>query len=245
MNDESVVSTNNGATPTPQPPQPTPTPNPATEHKFTEADLQKVREQEKNKLYPKIEDLKTNLSKAEQKAKDLESRLTSLETEKQKLEDSKLSDTEKTQRDIAVLTNKIEEITRQHSDSVSKLQEDVRKSALEAYRVKAISAAGPGIIPSMINGDNKEAIDAAIEMSKSEFQRIRETVRTEFNTLSDAEKANEAARRTAAAAALPVPPVTSPASASGSVVDLAKSVSSMTSEEYARHRADILKQVKS
>lgn len=116
--------------------------------------IQRVRKQEKDKLYGEIQ-------KKESKIKDLEGEI-SLLNEKLK------SSTETSTNEQAELKAELQKL----SDTVSILQKDIRDKELALFREKALKEAGDELILDLVRGETEEEITASIELAKTRYQEI-------------------------------------------------------------------------
>ena len=125
--------------------------------------MQAARKEEKDKLYPKIEELSKLVKEQqeyirEQKAKQEEDEKKAAETaEKRRL--AKLSEEE---RELEA-RKKLEEQLREEREAREALEKRIadkeRASQLEEYRKGALRAAGERIIPELVIGNSEEEID--------------------------------------------------------------------------------------
>ena len=118
--------------------------------------IQRVRKQEKDKLYGEIQ-------KREKKIKDLEGEIGLLN-------DKLKSSTETSTNEQAELKAELQKL----SDTVSILQKDIRDKELALFREKALKEAGDELILDLVRGETEEEITASIELAKTRYQEITE-----------------------------------------------------------------------
>lgn len=159
-----------------------PPPNGATPQsnvRFTDEDIERARQQEKDKLYPRIDEMSTQLKalQAEREAEQAERlRLTEEAEEARKAK-------EESEMDLRQLFEKREaEFNKQINDLSSRYDADRavfdRERALQeayAYRIARIEQEQEYILPElrdMIGGDTPDQIDASIEEMKARTEAI-------------------------------------------------------------------------
>jgi DNA repair exonuclease SbcCD ATPase subunit len=154
---------------------PTETPEPKSTQKFyTEEDLAKVRSQEKDKLYPQIEDLKSKLSVLEKereekaarkaaKAAELEAKEAESNAKKVKEE---LDAKDYAESGINELREQLERERQERERAFALLEQERQFAELQAYRQQAIEANRDNIIPQLVDyiqGNTAEEINESIE----------------------------------------------------------------------------------
>ena len=152
-----------------------------------------TRREEKDKLYAQIEKLKQEKESTKADVdKKIEEAVAEYKTKLEKLQKSDNNDEGKPNGGDAglsdealekILDAKLAAITAQHQAAQEKsnaemmaLRKELELKELEEYKRKAIADAGDAIIPGMVTGSSKEAIDAAIVKSKQEYERISTSV---------------------------------------------------------------------
>ena len=209
---------------------------------YTEADLQKVREQEKSKLYPQIESLKEELNVLKQ---DRESRLEEearLRAEAE-VEAKRLAEDE---MDVRELLNKKEQEFEERlgaerlerEKAFALLDRERNFSELQNYRSARLEQERDNIIPELIDlitGETPEEVENSIAGLKDRSSRI----------LESAQQALSSARREMTGSR-----ITSPASGpldnnSEQKSFTAEQIAAMSVSEYAKYRGKLLGQAAS
>lgn len=213
---------------------PQPTQTTAAQKFYTEEDLNRVRSQEKEKLYPQIEALK------EEKAalrRELEERLAAKEAEKAAEEKSKreedmdlrtLLETRQKEFENQLLTE------RQEREKAFALLEREREFAnLQAYKAQRIEEARDNIIPELvdlISGNTPEELEASITALTERSARILDSV----------QQASQDARRQMVGTR-PTLPSTGPLDTeTGSRQFTADDIAAMSLNDYAKYRQQLL-----
>lgn len=152
--------------------QPTPgqTTNPATGRVFTEAEVEKIRQQEKDKLYGELNSTREELRKfreereAEQRAREEEEARRIAEAEKAGEEDMDVRALiEKKEREWDQRFNEVQESARQ---AEALLEQERKYNALQEYKRQQIQAHEEDIMPHLVpyvTGNSEEEIQASIQ----------------------------------------------------------------------------------
>lgn len=145
--------------------------------------VQAARKEEKDKLYPKIEEL-SNLVKEqqeyirEQKEKQAEEEKKAADAaEKRRL--AKLSEEERESEARKKLEEQLKEEREAREALEKRIAEKERATQLEEYRKGALRAAGDRVIPELVVGNSEEEIDAAVETAKAKYEEIENQLREE------------------------------------------------------------------
>jgi len=158
--------------------------------KFTEADLARVREQEKNKLYPEIERLKQeNKAFAEQEAARQQAAARAqaeAEAEAQRLREAEMSAKElilakeqEWENRFNAQAQAIAEAEAERNRSLQLLQMEQQYQELQAYKQQALDANVDAIMPELrdlVAGNSREEIDASIQNLVERSNRIVDSV---------------------------------------------------------------------
>jgi chromosome segregation ATPase len=209
---------------------------------YTEADLQKVREQEKSKLYPQIESLKEELNVLKQ---DRESRLEEearLRAEAE-AEAKRRAEEEMDVRDL--LTQKeqewaerLESERSEREKAFALLDRERHFSELQNYRNTRLEEERENIIPELIDlitGSNPDEIESSIAGLKDRSSRI----------LESAQQALSSARREMTGSRVTVPASGPLDNNSEQKSFTAEQIASMSVSEYAKYRGKLLGQAAS
>jgi hypothetical protein len=156
---------------------------PATEqrpaYRWTDEDIEKARQQEKDKLYGRIEDLGTQM-------KEIQAQREAEQAEKQRLADEAdqaRKAKEESELDLRALMDKREAEMRAQVEEIRRTQETEREifskeralQEVAIYRRDRIEQEGNDLLPELrdfVAGDTPEAIDASIEGLKLRSQQI-------------------------------------------------------------------------
>jgi hypothetical protein len=127
---------------------------------------ERIRKEEKDKLYPTIKKYKDDLKEKEEALKSLHDKI-------KQYEDSNLSNEEKVQKQLKELE---EANTKLYSqlESVSEIAaKEIYAVKLEAAREKVLAKYGDSIIPEMISGSTIEEINESAERANSVYLNIK------------------------------------------------------------------------
>ena len=214
-----------------------------TDHK---AALQKVRDEERTKVYSEFEELKKQITSLVTEKETLTNTVTEKDGKIQEVSDSleavKASQKSDGKVDMSKL---IEEVTgkqkaafdkqlsdlRSSNDSkIEQLQADNSKLELERYKEKAIAAAGDRIVKALVSGSSKEEIDASVERAKAEFEVIAKSVGD-----SNSNNGNDGSNNPP-----PVPGGDTPPRGTGAEPEILQQVKNLTPEQYRKQRSEIM-----
>lgn len=146
--------------------------------------VQSARQQEKDKLYPMIQELKDSVKELQQANRDEREekeeikRKAEEEAENKRL--SKLTEEQKQSEVLNRLEEQLKEVRAERQQFKTELDERERKQEINEYRkaaLQAVSDSGDGIIPELVIGTNKAEIDAAIQTAKARFAEIEERLK--------------------------------------------------------------------
>jgi chromosome segregation ATPase len=138
--------------------------------------IKKARQEEKDKLYPQITQLKEKnnnlllvigerdktIKELEEKVKGLEKDLESAKTEGNKSKDKEVSEL---RAEVTSLTNKLTSIEESHKKQIETLN-------VENLRIRLIAEAGNELIPELVTGNTEEEIKASITKSQERYKAI-------------------------------------------------------------------------
>lgn len=132
---------------------------------------EKVRQQEKAKLYPKMEKMEKELKEKEAVLKEREEELASA---KAALESKGAGTSEegallKTQ--ISDLQKQIKQTNENIAREKTEAEQKLKNAELQAYRERKLRDAGD-LIPELVAGATPEEIDASVEASKAKYQEL-------------------------------------------------------------------------
>ena len=118
--------------------------------------IQKVRKQEKDKLYAEIEKRDAKIRELEEVVKGYKEQL--------KAKDSSFNETQV----------ELEALVKNLQASVEALKEENRQKALELFKAEKLRDVGDEIILDLVGGDSEEEIEQSIEYAKAKYQEIAE-----------------------------------------------------------------------
>ena len=206
---------------------------------YTAEDLARVRAEEKQKLYPQMEQMKAEIAAAkalatEYAAKDaerdaLQAAKDAEVAEQARLEEeSKLSDIELLRRQVQETKDALAQEKLDRERATALLEQERQFSELQSYRTAAIEQARGTINPEMLDfvgGNTQEEIDQSVAVLQAKTAAIMESVAAEF----------QAARQ-----ALPGVRVTNPAGPLDNQSEqqqfTPESIKAMTPQQYAQNR---------
>jgi hypothetical protein len=206
---------------------------PVTDSKpgYTEVDLQRVREQEKSKLYPQIDSLKEeiNLLKKDREAQLAEANRIAKEKEEEarKKAESEMdvrSLLEKKEQEWAA---QLEEIRQENARKDALLERERQYAELTAYRNRRLAEEQENIIPELvdlISGNSADEIEQSITGLRDRSTKI----------LESAQQALQSARRDMKGTSTTLPPTME--NNSGQQQFTADQIAAMSVTEYAKYR---------
>lgn len=184
------------ATPTPpnENANPTPSAPPAPQRTYTEADLEKARQQEKSKLYAELEKLREQTStlpsiteELDALRKEREQRESSAAEEKAKREEAERvrAEAEMSAKELLEKRNqewedRLAEMQREREAERAMLEQERKFSQLRDYTQQRVQQESENIAPELldlVDGSTPEEVDASIERLKAKSLAIAEKVR--------------------------------------------------------------------
>ena len=213
----------------------------ATSKFYTEEDLAKVRSQEKDKLYPVIEQLKEEVSllrkEKEDKAAQQAAEAADAEAAKARAEkEAKEADLEV--RDLLKVKEQewqeqLERERQERERAFALLEQERAFTDLQNYRNERLTQEQDSIIPELVDlltGNTREEIDASLEGLKDRSAKI----------LESAQQAMQATRRDMAGTRATLPPAGPLENNSSQRQFTAQEIASMSVQEYAQYREKLL-----
>lgn len=151
--------------------------------KFTEEDLARARQQEKDKLYPQIEAMKETVARLEQERAEREAAL----AEAQRLEEEEARTRAESETDVRELlkqkeqewNQRLEQERQEREQALALLDREREFQTLQEYRQTRIAEEQHNIVPElldMVSGNTPEEIDASLDSLKDRSARILESV---------------------------------------------------------------------
>jgi chromosome segregation ATPase len=136
--------------------------------------IENARQQERAKLYKKIEAEEAKAKKAEDDAKELASRIKELEKFKEEKEAENLSELDKLKKQLETANKQIANAEAAAKEKDAKLAEINRLIALKTFRDKIIRASGldPDFEDS-VYGDSEEELENSLKDALEKVERIK------------------------------------------------------------------------
>lgn len=225
-----------GADASPATPLELPT-QPANSRFYTEEDLAKVRAQEKDKLYPQIDKLKSEL---EELKKQRDEELAAKQAEKE-AEDAAKRAAAEADMDVRELlkqkeTELMEQLERERQErerAFALLEREKSFAELQAFRQQRLEEERENIIPELldlVSGESPDDINASLESLKERSARI----------LESAQQAMQSARKEMTGSRVTAPP-TGPLDINSEQRNFtADEIAAMPMNEYAKYRQRLL-----
>jgi len=197
--------------------------------------LEKVRAEEKKKLYPQIEHQKSEIQKLQQEKDALMKAIQAKDDEVEVKNKGKQSDTEKLLASVEELRQQNIILQKKQEISEQTYKQELEKSRLDTFRAEAIRKAGSDVIPELVYGNTETEIEAAVMASRERYAQIKAEAEAKFK---------------AARAGVPVPGATgqppqagnpgNPGAPGGDVQTLtAEMINDMSPEEWEKERLNI------
>jgi len=156
------------------------TPPPGMTMEEHEAALEKARREEKDKLYPVVDELKARLhaleqEKEEQERQAVEAAQAAAEEAKRKAEEE-MSVTERFEQYVSETERRFKEVEEARALERAMLEKERQLAALAQYRERRILEEAENIAPQLrdlVAGNSTEEIDQSIEMLKAKTESIQ------------------------------------------------------------------------
>jgi len=195
-----------------------------------EALLQKVREDEKNKVYGKIEQAEEQLAELKKIVANKEATADDLARKLQEIEDQKLSDTERLQKQLREQETQITTLRSQMEKVAQDAADRIRNSELKAYRANKLQEEKI-TLTELVGGDSEQKIDESIKKAKDMeakiYKRAEEKVRKDL------------------AKDVPTPIAPDSQSPTGPLDGMdRRSVAKLSEDEYQKARSEAMKKAK-
>ena len=202
---------------------------------YTEQDLQKVREQEKSKLYPQIDSLKEELNIL--KKRDEEREAEALRTKAEA--DAEAKRKAESEMDVRTLLetkekeweSQLESIRQEAARKDALLERERQYAELTTYRTRRLEEERENIMPELvdlISGNTHDEIENSITGLRERSSKI----------LESAQQAIQAQRRDMTGTRTTLPPTMESNSDSQSFT--AEQIAAMSVTEYAKHRGRLM-----
>jgi hypothetical protein len=184
--------------------------------------IEKVREQEKNKLYKTIESKDAEILRLKGEVDKLQKLVDDKESEN-------LTEAEKMQKQVVLLEKQLSDLSSSIETEREAVQREKKLAQLAAYkerRIREVRDSGADLVLAMVHGDSEEEIETSVEEAINEYAKI-------------VEKANERSKKEKP----PVnntPRVTNPPSAEADTFS-ADSIKNLSPGEFAKVREKLFK----
>lgn len=155
----------------------TETPKPSGNVNFEDL-VRKAREEEKAKLYPQLEKLKTDKNDLLLVVEERDQTIATLTKERDKFKEQsgKLSkDLEtgtKTNKTVSDLTLQITQLERQMENLTAEHEKEVNALKIDTFKEKQIAKAQGKLIPELVTGDTEEEVLESLERAKVRYEDI-------------------------------------------------------------------------
>lgn len=145
--------------------------------------IQAARKEEKDKLYPQLEEVKNALKDVQQTLREEREEKERIkqqsEEEAERRRQAKLSDTEKTAEILRNIEEQLREERKAREASEARWETVERQRQLDTYKARALQAAGDEILVELVYGNNEAEIDASIERAKARYKEIADRLKAE------------------------------------------------------------------
>jgi DNA repair exonuclease SbcCD ATPase subunit len=204
---------------------------------YTEDDLAKVRSQEKEKLYPQIENLKEELLSIK-KEKEEEASRRSAEAEAEALRLKEAKESELDAKSYAELKTKElqEQLERERNErerAFALLEREKTFADLQAYRQELLEQERENIIPELVDliaGNTREEVQQSVDGLKARSAKI----------LESAQSALQNARKEMKGTSITTPPAGPLETNMEQRTLTAEEIQSMSMNDYAKYRSRLL-----
>ena len=214
----------------------TPAPTP-TSNGYTVEDLNKVRETEKQKLYPQIESLKTELDalKKAKDARDMEdnARLAQMQADAKKKEEEGMDLRTLLETKEKEWASRLEQERKEREAAFALVERERKFSELNEYRNRRVNEERENIIPEMLDliaGETPDEVETSIAGLKAKTASILESVRA----------SKDAARKEMKGVSTTFPADGPLDNNSGQQSFTPEDIKAMSNAEFAKHRARLL-----
>jgi len=208
---------------------------------YSEADLVKARQQEKDKVYPVIDNLKKEVEAlrkeketevAQRQAEETE-KLAAIEARKKAEEESSLDVRDLIAKKEAEWQEQLERERQERERAFALLEQERTFADLQNYKTQRLEAERDNIMPELLDlvgGNTREDLDASIEGLKERSARI----------LESAQSAMQNTRREMTGTRATLPPAGPLETNSEQTQFSAQDIASMSAQEYAKYRDRLL-----
>lgn len=205
---------------------------------YTREDVNKARQQEKDKLYPELQKLReqvTYLTEAQQAAENERQAALKAKEEAERLKAEEEMDVRALLAKKEVeWEQKLKQEQEERERAFALFEKERQYASIQQYRAQQIELARDDILPELLDlvaGDTPEQIDASINGLKERTDRI----------LGNVQAATSQVRREATGARVTAPPAADPLdNYSGQQTFSPEQIRAMSVDEYAQYRQSLL-----
>jgi len=213
------------------------TPTTTSSQVFTEAQIAAAREQEKSKLYPQIENLKTEVETLRREKEEREAaeaaRAAEIAEENKRLAEQEMTARELIEAQRSEFAAQLAEERREREAAIAMLDMERQYQELQSWKIARIEQERDNIMPElldMVDGDSPEAIEASITSLKDRTARI----------LESAQQAMSATRRDMVGTRLTAPAAGPLDTNTGQRQFSPEDIKNMSLSEYQKYRNELL-----
>ena len=213
------------------------TPTTTSSQIFTEAQIAAAREQEKSKLYPQIENLKTEVETLRREKEEREAaeaaRAAEIAEENRRLAEQEMTARELIEAQRADFAAQLADERREREAAIAMLDMERQYQELQSWKIARIEQERDSIMPElldMVDGDSPEAIEASITSLKDRTARI----------LDSAQQAMSATRRDMVGTRLTAPAAGPLDTNTGQRTFSPEDIKNMSLSEYQKYRNELL-----
>lgn len=208
---------------------------------YTEEDLAKVRSQEKDKLYPQIEQLKEEVASLRREKEEQASRVANEQAELQAAAEAKAKEERESELEVRELLKvkenewqeQLERERQERERAFALLEQERLFTDLQNYRSQRVDQERENIMPELLDliaGNTREEIDASLEGLKERSARI----------LESAQAAMQATRRDMTGTRATLPPAGPLENNTSQRQFTAQEIAAMSVQEYAQYRDKLM-----
>lgn len=240
LTEEEIAALQESAPETPSPVTAEDTEPPKREQaRFTEVDLNRVRQQEKDKLYPQINELKEELSLLRKEREDRQaaerSAKEAAEAETRRKAEEEMDVRQLLQAKEQEWAQRMESERQERERAIAMLEQERKLAEVQNYRLRRIEAERDNILPELIDlvsGNSPEEVEESIAGLRARTERI----------LESAQGAIAAQRGTAATQGTRVtlPPAGPLDASTGQRTFTPDEIRNMSTQEYAKYRGSLI-----
>jgi DNA repair exonuclease SbcCD ATPase subunit len=208
---------------------------------YTEEDLAKVRSQEKDKLYPMIDQLKDEVALLKKEREEQAARMAAEQAELEAARAAKQKEEQEADLEVRDLIKikeqewqeQLERERQERERAFALLEQERAFTDLQSYRAERLDQEREAIMPELldlISGNTREEVDASLESLKERSTRI----------LESAQAAMQATRRDMTGTRATLPPAGPLENNTSQRQFTAQEIAAMSVQEYAQYRDKLM-----